>query len=142
MLGFLSLPTTLSLSGGAVNKLHGKLIRGSSFGSKFSLGFLTPFLPCGILYAMLAKAATAGSAVSGALTMGVFGLGMAPSLMMLGGVSSFFSARMRKRAEIIAAATIIFMGIILLLRGLHVPFVSFIPMGGLVAGEHHSCCSE
>jgi sulfite exporter TauE/SafE len=143
MIGVLPIPTTLSLDGNrlGIGKLHGTLMRGSSFGSKFSLGFLTPFLPCGILYAMLAKAATAGSAVNGALTMGVFGLGMAPSLMMLGGVSSFFSAKMRKGAEMLAAVTIIVMGVILVLRGLHVPFLSFVPMGS-VGGVEHSCCSE
>lgn len=140
MLGVLPLPTTLSFGGNTVgiNKLHGKLIREKSFLAKFSLGFLTPVLPCGLLYAMLAKAAAAGSVANGAITMAVFGIGMAPSLMVLGGVSSVFSAKIRKRAEMIAAAAIILMGVTLVLRGLHVPFVSFIPMGG----AEHSCCSE
>ncbi|MBI5472769.1 MAG: sulfite exporter TauE/SafE family protein [Ignavibacteriae bacterium] len=142
MLGILPIPTTLSFGGNSfgVGKLHGRLIREQSFPSRFSLGFLTPLLPCGILYAMLAKAAASGSAVNGAMTMGVFGIGMAPSLMLLGSFTSFFSAKVRKRAEMIAAVTIVLMGATLVLRGLHVPFVSFIPMGGPAAGEHHSCC--
>lgn len=140
MLGLLPLPAKLSLSSSGANKLHGKLIRGTSFASKFSLGFLTPLLPCGILYAMLAKAAASGSALNGAATMGLFGIGMAPSLMLLGGFTSFFSAKVRKRAEIITAFAIILMGVTLVLRGLHVPFVSFIPMGGGAAAGHHSCC--
>lgn len=140
MLGMLPLPATLSLNSGGINKLHGKLIRGTSFTSKFSLGLLTPLLPCGILYAMLAKAAASGSALNGAITMGVFGIGMAPSLMLLGGFTSFFSANVRKRAETVAACAIILMGVTLVLRGFHVPFVSFIPMGGEAAGGHHSCC--
>jgi sulfite exporter TauE/SafE len=144
MLGLVPLPTRLSLSGNsvAVNRLHGALIREKSFLSKFSLGFLTPLLPCGLLYAMLAKAAASGSVVHGALTMAVFGIGMAPSLMLLGGFTSFFSARLRKGAETVAAVTVMLMGVILVLRGLHVPFASFIPMGGLAAEEHHSCCSD
>ena len=143
MFGLLPLPTTVSLGSGSLGiaKVHGKLIREKSFLSKFSLGFLTPLLPCGLLYAMLAKAAASGSMLNGALTMGVFGIGMAPSLMLLGSVSSFFSVRMRKGAEMIGAATIILMGIVLVLRGLHVPFLGFIPVGN-VGGEKHSCCSE
>ena len=140
MLGVLPIPTTLSFGGSGIGKLHGKLIRGKSLLSKVSLGFLTPLLPCGILYAMLAKAASAGSAVNGAMTMAVFGIGMAPSLMLLGGFTSFFSAKVRKRAEMIAAIAIVLMGVTLVLRGLHVPFVSFIPMGGPAASGHHSCC--
>ncbi len=143
MLGVLPFPTTLSFGGNSfgVGKLHGKLIREKSFLSKFSLGFLTPVLPCGLLYAMLAKAAAAGSVANGAMTMAVFGFGMAPSLMLLGGMSSFFSVKMRKRAEMIAAATIILMGVTLVLRGLHVPFLGFVPMGH-VGGATPSCCSE
>ncbi len=136
MLGVLPLPAVVSLGGrGSLPvRLHGDLIRRQSYWSKFSLGFLTPVLPCGVLYAMLAKAA-AGSASHGALTMIVFGVGMAPALMLLGSVSSFFSARVRQGADILAAATIILMGVILILRGLHVPFVGLIPTGGR---EHHA----
>jgi sulfite exporter TauE/SafE len=144
MLGIVPLPTKLSFGGNSVGvgRLHGALIREKSFLSKLSLGFLTPVLPCGLLYAMLAKAAAAGSAMNGAMTMAVFGVGMAPSLMLLGGFTSFFSARVRKGAEMVAAVTIILMGVTLVLRGLHVPFLGFIPMGGTAASEHHSCCSE
>jgi uncharacterized protein len=140
MLGILPLPATLSFGRNTfgIGKVHGMLIRGKSTFSKFSLGFLTPVLPCGLLYGMLAKAATAGSAVNGALTMGVFGIGMAPSLMLLGGCTSFFSMKVRKGAEKLAALTIVLMGIILVLRGLHVPFLGFIPLGGL----HQSCCQN
>lgn len=143
MLGIFPLPTKLSFGGNSVGigRLHGALIREKSFLSKFSLGFLTPLLPCGLLYAMLAKAAAAGSIANGAMTMAVFGAGMAPSLLLIGSLSSFFSAKIRKRAEMVAAAAIIFMGIILVLRGLHVPFLGFVPMGS-VGGVEHSCCSE
>jgi sulfite exporter TauE/SafE len=139
MLGFLPIPTSLSLGGNApaVRRLHGRLLQQRTLGSKFLLGFLTPVLPCGILYAMLARAAASGATVDGALTMGVFGAGMAPALFALGAFSTLFSARVRRGAEIVAAVTIILMGVTLVLRGLHIPFLSFIPMGGM----KHSCCS-
>ncbi len=142
MFGVLSLPSTVSFGLGGVSRAHGSLIRGKTLASKFSLGALTPFLPCGLLYAMLARSAATGSAVHGAATMAVFGAGMAPALVLLGGFSSFFSARIRRGAELAAAAAILVMGVTLVLRGFHVPFAAFLPVGGPMAGEKHSCCPQ
>ncbi len=127
MLGIIPISPRLSLLGSnkSVSKVHGELLIERTVGSKLALGFLTPLLPCGILYAMLAKAATTGNALNGAMTMGLFAIGMAPALILLGGVSSFFSTRMRKGAEQIAAVMIILMGLILILRGFHVPYLSW-----------------
>jgi sulfite exporter TauE/SafE/copper chaperone CopZ len=52
------------------------------------LGALTFFLPCGFTQAMQLYAITSGSAVTGALTLGVFALGTAPGLLGVGGLSS------------------------------------------------------
>lgn len=127
MLGIIPISPRLSLliSKSSITKIQSELLLERTVGSKLALGFLTPLLPCGILYAMLAKAASAGNALNGALTMGVFAIGMAPSLMLLGYMSSFFSARMRKGAEQFAAIMIILMGVILILRGFHVPYLSW-----------------
>jgi uncharacterized protein len=141
MFGVLPLPKSLSFSagGGRIWRLHGLLIRDATLRSKFLLGLLTPLLPCGVLYSILAKAAAAGSTMGGALTMAVFAAGTAPALMLLGSASMFFSARVRKGAELVAAAAVVFMGVMLILRGLHVPMFGFIPTG---SSEHHSCCDE
>lgn len=143
MLGLLPFRTTLALGGKIswIGRLQGRLLRGRSVSSTFSLGFLTPVLPCGLLYAMLAKAAAAGTVADGALTMAVFGAGMAPSLMLLGGLSSLFTARIRKGAERVASAAILVMGVILVLRGFNVPFLDFVPIGhtGVVAPD---CCPK
>jgi uncharacterized protein len=53
-------------------------------GGGYQLGVLLGFLPCGLLYAALAVAASAGGATSGALGMMAFAVGTAPSLMVLG----------------------------------------------------------
>jgi sulfite exporter TauE/SafE len=143
MLGFLPFAGRLSLGSlwSGSSKLQGGFLRKRTAGSSLMLGLLTPLLPCGILYAMLAKAATAGGAVPGALTMGVFGAGMAPALMTLGGAASFFSGKVRQRAEVIAACLVMLMGVILILRGFHVPYAGAFPvLGG--SEETHSCCSE
>jgi hypothetical protein len=128
MFGLLPLPTSLlpENASSVLRQLHRALLLKRTFTSKFSLGLLTPLLPCGILYAMVAKAATAGSIAGGALTMAVFGAGMAPALGVMGSFSSFFSLRLRKGAQQLAAATIALMGVILILRGLHVPYLAWL----------------
>jgi uncharacterized protein len=141
MLGVVPFTARLSLGGlfSGSGSVQRGLLQRRTVGSALSLGLLTPLLPCGVLYAMLAKSATAGGALEGALTMAAFGAGTAPALLMLGGVASVLSLKIRQRAEIIAACLIMLMGVILLLRGFHVPFVWMLPVGG---SEHHSCCAH
>ncbi len=52
------------------------------------MGALTFFLPCGFTQAMQLYAISSGSALAGALTMGVFALGTAPGLLGVGGLTS------------------------------------------------------
>ena len=94
----------------------GRLLTAGTYRSQFLIGFITPLLPCGILYAMFLKAAGTGDAFSGGLTMMMFGLGIVPSLFIVGITSSFFGAKSRKIGEALAAITIIIMGIMLIMR--------------------------
>ncbi len=57
-------------------------------------GSLWGWLPCGLVYGMLATAVAAGSVAGGAITMLAFGLGTAPNLMLAG----FALARLRRFA--------------------------------------------
>ena len=57
-------------------------------------GSLWGWLPCGLVYAMLATAVAAGSVAGGAMTMLAFGLGTAPNLMLAG----FALLRLRRLA--------------------------------------------
>jgi sulfite exporter TauE/SafE len=50
----------------------------------FPLGMLWGWLPCGMVYSVLAMALMSGSAQRGAATMLVFGLGTLPNLMLAG----------------------------------------------------------
>jgi len=128
MFGLIPLSTTFlpESASSVLRKLHRALLLKRTILSKFSLGLLTPLLPCGILYAMFAKAAMVGNVAGSALTMAVFGAGMAPALGLMGGFSSFLSLRLRKGAQQLAAITITFMGLILILRGLHVPYLAWL----------------
>jgi uncharacterized protein len=50
----------------------------------FPLGLLWGWLPCGLVYSMLTWSAASGSAFAGAMTMGVFGLGTLPAMLLIG----------------------------------------------------------
>ena len=78
---------------------------------------LTPLLPCGMLYAMVLKAAETGSASSGALTMLAFAVGTVPALLLTGMATTFLSVRLRLHATRIAALVVIAMGMLLMVRG-------------------------
>jgi uncharacterized protein len=53
-------------------------------GGEFLMGLALGFLPCGFLYAAIAAAAASGRPLMGAAGMLAFGLGTAPSLMVVG----------------------------------------------------------
>jgi sulfite exporter TauE/SafE len=85
--------------------------------AKFLIGFLTPLLPCGLLYGMAAHAAASSSPVTGAVEMGVFALGSAPALLVTGLLSGMIGARIRKFGTTFATVLIIIMGILTIARG-------------------------
>ncbi len=57
------------------------------------LGGLTFFVPCGFTQAMQLYALSSGSALTGAMTMGLFALGTAPGLLSLGGLVSIVKGK-------------------------------------------------
>jgi sulfite exporter TauE/SafE len=95
----------------------GALIATPGLESKFSIGFLTPLLPCGLLYSMFVKAASTGTLLAGAGAMLFFGLGIVPALVVMGMASSYFSQRLRMWGDKVAAATVLLMGVMLVVRG-------------------------
>jgi uncharacterized protein len=60
-----------------------RLIPPRHAGQALALGALWGWLPCGLVYGMLAAAAASGTAAGGALFMAVFGLGTAPAMIGL-----------------------------------------------------------
>src|SRR5512141_1325170 len=70
----------------ATSAVLGAVARGAS--SKLLLGLAMGFLPCGLLYAGLLKAASTGTALGGAASMAAFGVGTAGALLGIGLFSS------------------------------------------------------
>jgi sulfite exporter TauE/SafE len=85
--------------------------------SKFRLGLVLGFLPCGLVYAALLKAVDAGSAWGGALTMLAFGLGTSLALGATGLASTAFGWRLGRWSNALAGASIMFAGALLIWMG-------------------------
>lgn len=80
-------------------------------------GALWGWVPCGLVYSMLALAVASGSAASGALVMAAFGLGTLPTLLAAGmAAQRILSARRRPAVRYAAALAIIGMGAVGLAR--------------------------
>lgn len=84
-----------------------------------ALGLLWGWMPCGLLYAALALALSAGSAPAGGLTMLAFAVGTLPAMVMAGGAVQWLarwmqSLRIRVVAGLLLAACGAFNGLTVL----------------------------
>src|SRR6267154_6651487 len=62
-----------------------------------AFGVFNGFLPCPLVYAFLAQAASTAGALPGFLTMVSFGLGTFPAMLMMGAVGQFLAPAWRQR---------------------------------------------
>jgi hypothetical protein len=105
------------------------LLRRPGYAAPLALGVLNGFLPCPLVYAMVAQAASTVDVLSGCLTMAVFGLGTFPAMLAMGGLGRLLAPRWRQRGVRLAGAFILALGLITLSRGV-------VPMAG-GHGLHH-----
>jgi len=98
-------------------KIFPPLFQSRRLTSKFALGLAAGFLPCMLSWAMVVKAATTQHPLPGFLTMVLFGLGTVPALFLTGLSASLLSMRTRFLGERVAAASVIAMGLILIIKG-------------------------
>ena len=76
------------------------------------LGMLWGWLPCGLVYAVLAWSLTTASVIDGALVMLGFGLGTLPSMLLLGGLITRYKGRAgRPLIRSLAGIAIIVLGL-------------------------------
>lgn len=95
------------------------LFRGNGRTQAFLAGVMTGFLPCGLLYGMLAGAASTSNLVSGAVLMMAFGLGTVPVMMLTGSSGTVLSHVARKRLFWVAGWCVVATGVITLSRGVY-----------------------
>src|SRR5262249_12002166 len=91
----------------------------------FLAGLLTGFLPCGLVYAYVAFAASTGRLLHGTLAMVVFGLGTAPLMILTGTGASALSLAGRGRLLRAAAWCVVVTGALTLFRGLGATLAAF-----------------
>jgi sulfite exporter TauE/SafE len=94
------------------------VMRSRSPFSALAVGVFNAFLPCQMIYAFAAQAASTASTMAGALTMLAFGLGTVPAMLALGIAPSLLSARVRAALSRAGAFVVLVYGVITLVRGL------------------------
>lgn len=99
--------------GGAVRRLVARGTPGATFG----LGALNGLIPCGLVYALLVKAAATGSALGGAAVMATFGLATVPALYLTGLVGHWLPAPKRVWMTRLGGVLVVALGLLTLARG-------------------------
>lgn len=93
------------------------LLTAPNLSAVFVAGLVNGLLPCGLVYAYLALAASAGNLFEGALVMALFGLGTMPALVLTGLAGSLITRVWRRRILHLAALCMIVTGLVALWRG-------------------------
>ncbi len=97
--------------------VFGQLLRARDLSNVFLGGLANGLLPCGLVYAYLALAASWGGPLGGMAVMALFGLGTIPSMVMTGMSGSLLGVSFRRRLFLIAAWCMIVTGLLSLYRG-------------------------
>lgn len=98
--------------------LFAGLLRDTRRRSVFLAGVVNGLLPCGLVYAHLALAASAHDMLDGSAIMAVFGLGTIPIMVAVSCSGSFLGHALRSRILRVAAWCVVLTGIISIARGL------------------------
>jgi sulfite exporter TauE/SafE len=93
-----------------------------------AFGVVNGFLPCPLVYAFAAEAASTAGVLPGFLTMASFGLGTFPAMLMMGGVGRVLAPVWRQRGVWLAGSCILLLGLITLGRGI-LPLAAHIAHG-------------
>ena len=106
------------------------LLKAPGHAAALAFGVFNGFLPCPLVYAFAAQAASTAGALPGFLTMASFGLGTFPAMLFMGGVGYTLAPAWRQRGVWLAGSCILLLGLITLGRGL-------LPIAAHVADSWH-----
>jgi len=82
-----------------------------------AFGVFNGFLPCPLVYAFLAQAASTAAPLPGTLTMTAFGLGTFPAMLTMGAVGRLLAPTWRQRGVWLAGGLILLLGVLTITRG-------------------------
>jgi len=112
-------PRPFAASGGCPGAtVFATLLRAPHLPAVFVAGIVNGMLPCGLVYAYLALAASAGQIGQGALVMALFGLGTLPAMVLTGLAGSLLTHVWRRRIVLVAALCMIATGALSIWRGM------------------------
>jgi sulfite exporter TauE/SafE len=109
-----------ALAQATVGRLLVGVMRSRSPLAPLALGVFNAFLPCQLIYAFAARAASTASMVDGMLTMLFFGLGTFPAMLALGLTGLLARPGVRARLSLASGLLVVALGVVTLLRGLDV----------------------
>jgi uncharacterized protein len=104
------------------------LLKSRSRAAPLAFGVFNGFLPCPLVYAFTAQAASTAGALQGVLVMASFGLGTFPAMLLMGSVGRLLAPAWRKRGMWLAGSFILVLGLITLGRGI-LPFAAHLAHG-------------
>lgn len=119
---------TTGFGGSAFATALRSLLRTRGYAAPLALGVVNGFLPCPLVYAMVAQAASSLHVLSGCLTMAAFGLGTFPTMLIMGGLGRLLAPEWRQHGVRLAGSFILALGVVTLARGV-------VPMAA--HGLHH-----
>jgi len=99
------------------------LLTARSHAAPLAFGVFNGFLPCPLVYAFAAQAASTAGALQGVLVMAAFGLGTFPAMLLMGSVGRLLAPAWRKRGVWLAGSLILVLGLVTLSRGI-LPFAA------------------
>jgi hypothetical protein len=108
------------LAQGALRRALGGALASRSAAAPLALGVFNAFLPCQLVYAFAARAASTASVGGGMLTMLAFGLGTVPAMLAIGVVGGTFDRTFRARLSFVSGVLVLAFAAMTLLRGLDV----------------------
>jgi uncharacterized protein len=103
--------------GGALAGSLRNLMASANPAAPLALGVFNGFLPCPLVYAVAAQAASTATALSGILVMAAFGLGTFPALLTMGGLGHLLAPTWRHRGVRLAGGFILLLGLLTIGRG-------------------------
>ncbi|MDD5087733.1 MAG: sulfite exporter TauE/SafE family protein [bacterium] len=95
------------------------------------LGIGAALLPCGLLYAMIARSAAAADPLQGMALMQAFGIGTSPALIGIGAIIRAIPPRWSKFAGVAGEIVLGLTALVLIWRGI---------VGIMAATAGHACC--
>jgi uncharacterized protein len=104
------------------------LLTAHGHAAPLAFGVFNGFLPCPLVYAFLAEAASTAGALPGFLTMAWFGLGTFPAMLMMGTLGQALAPAWRQRGVWLAGSCILLLGFVTLGRGV-LPFAAHVAHG-------------